>query len=343
MHPVKRGAAMGAGALAFGGLAAALIARRASRPSRDFVGKTVVITGGSRGLGFELARQFGRRGARVAICARTGEQVERAREKLEGLGIECFAQTCDVSQQEQVNKFIADVRSRFGAIDVLVNNAGIIQVGPFANQTVADFEQAMNANFWAAVYATYAVLPEMRERGRGSIVNISSIGGKIPVPHLLPYTASKFALTGFSEGLHAELNGTGISVTTVCPGLMRTGSQINALFKGQHEKEYAWFMLGGSTPLSSINASRAARQIVEATKHRRRELIITWQAELVARLHGLLPELTGAVLAQVNRLLPEPGSNETRRGSESESAATRNPITIGNRWASRRLNEKRAV
>jgi NAD(P)-dependent dehydrogenase (short-subunit alcohol dehydrogenase family) len=106
-----------------------------------------------------------------------------------------------------------------GTIDVLVNNASVIQVGPVSDHAVEDFEAAMATNFWGAAYTTLAALPVMRAAGRGRIVNIGSIGGKIGVPHVLPCSGSRFALVGFSEGLHAELTPAGILVTTVCPGL----------------------------------------------------------------------------------------------------------------------------
>ena len=327
-----------------GTIATAFAVREALKPGRDFEDKVVVITGGSRGLGLVLAREFGRRGASVAICARNAEELQEAEQRLRKIAPACFAQTCDVSYREQIESFLSAVRAHFGRIDVLVNNAGIIQVGPIANQTIEDFEQAMAVNFWAAVYATMNVLPEMRRRGDGNIVNISSIGGKIAVPHLLPYTASKFALTGFSEGLATELYRTGVKVTTVCPGLMRTGSQFQAIFKGQHEKEFAWFLLSSSTPLTSINVARAARQIVNATRRGQRELLITWQAELLARFHGALPELSSELLAQVNRLLPDAGepNSQTKKGRDSESLLTRNPVTASNRIAARRWNERHA-
>ena len=341
----RNAAAISAGALALGGVGAAFALRRAFRPRNDFDGKVVVVTGGARGLGFALAQEFARRGAKVAINSRSESEVASARDKLAALNFPCYAAVCDITDRQQVETFLSAVRSHLGPIDVLVNNAGIIQVGPFANQKIEDFEEAMAINFWGAVYNTYAALPDMLARRRGNIVNISSIGGKIAVPHLLPYSASKFALTGFSEGLNAELHGSGVNVTTVCPGLMRTGSQFNALFKGQNKKEFAWFLLGSSTPLSSINARRAACQIVNATKRNQRELIITWQAELASRVHGVLPELSGAVLARVNKFLPDAGSdNESKiKGADSESAMTRNPITTSNRIAARRLNERQSA
>src|SRR5205823_4029010 len=136
--------------------------------------------------------------------------------------------TCDVTHRREVTQFVRATRERFGRIDVLVNNAGTIEVGPMEVMTLDDYDRAMKTHFWGPLYMVLAVLPELRKRREGRIVNVSSIGGKISVPHLLPYCASKFALTGFSQGLRAELAKDGIVVTTVCPGLMRTGSPLNA-------------------------------------------------------------------------------------------------------------------
>lgn len=135
----------------------------------------------------------------------------------------------------------------------LVNNAGTIVVGPVENQSVEAFEHALRTNFWGAVYVTLSVTEGMKRQGGGRIVNIASIGGKVAFPHLLPYTASKFALAGYSQGLRAELAKDNILVTTVCPGLMCTGSPRNADSVGQHEKEYTWFTVSGSLPASSMN------------------------------------------------------------------------------------------
>ena len=232
-------------------------------------------------------------------------------------------------------------REHFGAIDVLVNNAGVIQVGPMEVMTLEDYEQAMKTHFWGPLYTTLAVLPEMREREDGRIVNITSIGGKISVPHLLPYSASKFALVGFSEGLRAELKKDGIVVTTVCPGLMRTGSPRNATFKGQHRAEYAWFSISDSLPVSSMSAERAARQIVEACKRGDAEVVLSIQAKMAVLFHGLFPGLTADLLGFVNRLLPAPGGIGTRRakGKESESDLSPSWLTTLSEQAAARNNE----
>jgi short-subunit dehydrogenase len=207
--------------------------------------------------------------------------------------------------------------------------------------TLEDYEEAMRIHFYAPLYTTLAVLPEMRRRREGRIVNISSIGGKISVPHLLPYSASKFALVGFSEGLRAELAKDGIVVTTVCPGLMRTGSPRNATFKGQHQAEYAWFTISDSLPVTSMKAERAARQVIAACKRGDAEVVLTIQAKLAALFHGVFPGLTADILGVVNGLLPEAGGIWTGRakGKESESELAPSWLTVLSDNAARENNE----
>ena len=291
----------------------------------DFKDKVVLITGGSRGLGLVLAREFAAAGSRLAICARDEEELAAAREDLENRGAEVFDAICDLRNQDEVNDLIGDVKTRFGQIDVLVNNAGVIQVGPLEVQTQKDFEDAMAIHFWAPFYTMQAVLPEMRERGAGRIINISSIGGKIAVPHLAPYCASKFALVGLSSAMQVELAKENIFVTTVCPGLMRTGSHINAYFKGQNKKEFALFSLSNALPVSSINAERAARQIIAASKRGDAEAIISTQAQFAARMHNLFPEFTSDILSLVNRLLPSEGGIGKGYATGLESASIVSP------------------
>lgn len=323
--------------------AGALVARALFRRSReyDLRGKTVLITGGSRGLGLVLAREFADEGASVAICARDPSELERARTDLAARGAKVLAFPCDVTDRAQVKELVEVVTDHFGGIDVLVNNAGVIQVGPLEVMTLEDFEEAMAVHFWGPLYAALETLPQMRRRRDGRIVNISSIGGKVSVPHLLPYSASKFALVGLSEGLRAELQKDNVAVTTVCPGLMRTGSPRNATFKGQHRAEYAWFSISNALPVTSIQAERAARQIVAATKRGQAELIISTQAVMAVKFHALFPEATADILALANRLLPGPGGigRNRAKGKESESAVAPSILTTLSDRAAQRNNE----
>jgi short-subunit dehydrogenase len=194
----------------------------------------------------------------------------------------------------------------------------------------------MDTMFWGIVRPTLAVLPGMRARKAGQIVNITSIGGKVSVPHLLPYSSAKFAAVGFSEGLSAEVARDGVHVLTVVPGLMRTGSHVNALFKGKNRLEYGWFSLGASLPVTSMNVSHAAERIVTAVRRRETELILTPQAQLLTRFHGLFPGFTTDVLKLVNRAMPGPGGigTETLLGKQSESVISESFLTtLGQRAA----------
>ena len=314
------------------------------RSGESLAGKVVLITGGSRGLGFALAQEFARHGSRLAICARSQRELENARSHLIAMGAEVLAVTCDVGVDDDVQSLVNEVIARFGRIDILVNNAGVIAVGPLESQTLSDFQEAMDVMFWGVVYPTLAVLPQMMKRRSGQIANITSIGGKVSVPHLLPYNCAKFAAVGFSEGLRAEMAKHGISVTTVVPGLMRTGSHLNAYFKGKNQDEFTWFSLGATLPLVAMDGNRAARKIVAAISRRQSEVILTPQAKLMARAQGMFPGATADLLGMVNRALPNAGvsGRERHLGRESETAVTRSFLTALGRKAARELNQTAA-
>jgi short-subunit dehydrogenase len=304
-------------------------------------GKVVVITGGSRGLGLAMARVFLRRGAKVALLARDPEALERARQLLAGHGM-VFVRPCDVRDETQVKQTIIDVRQELGEIDVLVNNAGTLTVGPMDTMTADEYREALNVFFWAPFYATMEVLPTMRQRRSGRIINISSIGGKISIPHLLPYSVGKFALAGFSEGLRAELIKDNVYVTAVYPGLMRTGSPRNADFKGKHRAEYTWFVLTDAAPGLSINADRAARQIVNACEYGKAELIITLPAKVAVKMHALFPGAASMFLAAASRLLPDAqgaADNAKQKGAQSATPITDSWLTTLDDHAAKKNNQ----
>jgi short-subunit dehydrogenase len=299
----------------------------------DLRGQVALVTGGTRGLGFLVARELGREGCQLVICARDPDELQEAQNDLARQGFVVLALQCDVADPDQVQEMIDIATSHYGRIDILVNNAGIIQFGPVQSMTRDDFKSALDIMFWGTVHPTLAVLPQMTARDSGRIVNITSVGGKVSVPHLVPYNSAKYAALGFSEGMHAELKQNGINVTTIVPGLMRTGSFINAQFKGQEEKEYTWFSLGSSLPLITIDAERAARQIVEATKRGDAERILSIPANILARFHGIAPATSSSILAAINRfVLPDPDGTQReavsgqdiqdRLDSDAQRAAT---------------------
>ena len=340
------GAALaGVAAVSAAALATVVLGRAARRRSNGLFGKTVLITGSSRGLGLAMAEEFARRGARVVLTARDEEELERARgvllsNQVMGGPDQVMVIAADLRRPEAAEYLIDRVTRAWGHLDILVNNAGIITVGPIENQSVQDFHEVMETNFFTGLHCTLAALPQMLERKAGMIVNITSIGGKVAVPHLLPYTASKFAAVGFSEGLHAELRGKGVHVLTVVPGLMRTGSHVNALFSGDAEKEYRWFSLGATTPGASTSARHAARKIVRAVIARETEIAITPQAILAARLSQLSPEITSRVMGMMNKVLPDAEERKAPpvRGMDARRLEPVPAKSIG--WAAaRRYNE----
>ncbi len=329
-----------AAAAAVGG---ALIARslRAGR-AIDFHGKSILITGGSRGLGLLIARQLGREGARLTIAARDADELERARIELKSRGIDVDVAVCDLRRRDDAEQLVRDVIARAGSIDVLINNAGMMQVGPLDHMGVSDFEEAMAVHFWAPLHAMLAAIPDMRGRQSGRIVNISSIGGRIGVPHLVPYCASKFALTGLSDSMRAELAKDGISITTVCPGMMRTGSPFNAWFKGRHRDEFTWFTVSDSIPVFSINGERAAWQVIDACRHGDAELVITLPARIAIIANAILPEAVALGMSVANRLLPAPidgGGGDAHSGWQSLSDWAPSKLTRLTDRAAARNNE----
>jgi NAD(P)-dependent dehydrogenase (short-subunit alcohol dehydrogenase family) len=307
-----------AGAVLLGAWVTARIIRTARYTLRD---KVAVITGGSRGLGLVLARHICAQGGSVALIARDREELARAKADLarRGGAPNAFGVQCDLLDAAQIEAAVRQIIDRFGKIDILINNAGIIEVGPLEHMTREDFERAMQLHFWAAYELISQIVPEMRTWGGGHIVNISSIGGKVAVPHLAPYSVSKFALTGFSDAIRAELARDNIHVTTVAPGMMRTGSHVNAKFKGKHDIEFAWFSASAGAPLISMNADRAARKILAACRRGQPSLTLTFAARGAILGNALFPNLTGYAMRLVNQFLPKPSAaegNQSRGGSE---------------------------
>src|SRR5438270_8629858 len=328
-----------AGAVLLGAWVTARIIRTARYTLRD---KVAVITGGSRGLGLVLARHICAQGGSVALIARDSEELARAKANLAPRGGAVLTVQCDLLDAAQIEAAVRQIIDRFGKIDILINNAGIIEVGPLEHMAREDFERAMQLHFWAAYELVSQIVPEMRTWGGGHIVNISSIGGKVAVPHLAPYSVSKFALTGFSDAIRTELARDNIYVTTVAPGMMRIGSHVNAKFKGNHDVEFAWFAASAGAPMISMNADRAARKILAACRRGQPSLTLTFAARGAIFGNALFPNLTGYMMRFVNQFLPKPSGaegNQLRAGSEvrrlapawlthsADKAATRNNET----------------
>jgi len=302
-------------------------------------GKAVVVTGGARGLGLAIAREAAKRGAKLGLFARSQDELNAARAELTRGGTTVSTAVCDVRNADDVATTLAGFARDLGPIDALFNVAGVISVGPLGALTLDDYRDAIETNFLGAVYAIEAVRPSMQARRSGRIVNITSLGGKVGIPHMLPYCASKYALIGYSAALRAELKRDGIGVVSIVPGLMRTGSPPHATFAGQPRKEYVTFALSDSLPFLSVDVKYAARLIVDACERGTAEKIVGWQAKVAIAAATAAPRAVENALGFVNRFLPGPGNGEHRSGFASESGVTRSFLTALGRRASFEQNE----
>jgi NAD(P)-dependent dehydrogenase (short-subunit alcohol dehydrogenase family) len=269
-----------------------------------------IVTGASRGLGFLIARELADRGHDLVVNARSESGLAVAAAALQERGAQVTTVPGDVADPALGQRLVDTATERFGRLDVLVTNAGSIQVGPAFAMRPQDFANAMDLMFYGVLHPVLAALPVLRRRGGGRILVITSIGGKLPAPHLLPYVAAKHAAVGFAEGLRVETVRHGITVTCGVPGLMRTGSPRNALFTGDQAAEHRWFTLGDSLPLVSMDAERAARKLVRGALKGKPEVVTTPLANIGMRLHAVAPSTTMRLVSLVNRLLP---TDETPR------------------------------
>jgi acetoacetyl-CoA reductase len=206
------------------GTAAAFIGGRLarSRHAIDFAGRSVVITGGSRGLGLVIARQLAAEGARLCLLARDAGELIRARDELDSLGADVMIVRCDIRRRADVRACVDQILDRWTAVDVLINNAGVIQVGPLEHMTEEDFENAMATHFWGPLHLMLELIPSMRRRGFGRIVNIGSINGQAGQYGQVNYAAAKSGIHGFTKALAQEGAAKGITVNAIAPGYIDT-------------------------------------------------------------------------------------------------------------------------
>lgn len=312
--------------------------------------KSVIITGGSRGLGLALAREFVKEGSLVTLIARDSAELQRAKNNLETLCLterylgEVFITPCDVTKKEEVEVAFSQVESRFGKIDYLINNAGALSAGPFDTMEIEDFEAQLKLHVISVIQAIKLVTPFFKKNKKGHIVNISSLGGLMPIPHMTSYATSKYALTGFTESVMSELAMDNISITGVYPGLMRTGSPIQAVFKGDHEKEFSVFSAGDMIPGVSVSAEYAAKTIIKGIKSGESEIIISSMAKINNFAHHNFPQTFSFLLKLMTPLLPKGQSKERKTGAEIRTVVKKKlwylPFSVASSVIEEDLNQK---
>ena len=262
--------------------------------ARSIAGNVVLITGASRGIGQALAKALAAEGCRLGLLARDGAKVS---ELAAQLGADSLALVADVTDRTAVRAAVAALEARFGRIDVLVNNAGVGLTGVIADLDPEALERVFRVNVTGSLHAIQAVLPGMRARRSGHIVNISSILGKVAVPQTAGYAATKFALQAISDGLRVEEAPSGIAVTVICPGSTETDFRDNEVRAGS-------LLVTERPRVGAVTAERVAAQIVSAIRRRPREVITTGFGRLLNVLDSAAPALLDRILARTYHKKP---------------------------------------
>ncbi|WP_416674526.1 SDR family NAD(P)-dependent oxidoreductase [Egbenema bharatensis] len=262
---------------------------------------TVLITGASQGIGKSTALLFARQGYNIVLAARNADHLNQVGQEITDLGGSALAIPTDVRQFEQVNHLVESALDQYGSIDVLINNAGIYISGPVAQFSLEDWHQAIDTNLWGYIHTIHALIPHWVTRGRGTIVNVGSIGGKVAIPYLTPYTTSKFAVTGLTEALRTELEPKGIHVCGVYPNLIKSSFLERAIFRGINEQDVHDRRQQVKQILAVPTIEEpddVARSIWRAVKNQEDEVLVG-SAKLSATTHSFFPGLMQWVLKHI--------------------------------------------
>ena len=248
----------------------------------DMDGKVVVVTGASMGIGEAIAKVFADHGARIVLLSRDASRAEAARHRV-GHTDRTLALACDVRNREEIDRVLGLTLHHFDRVDVWVNNAGVGIRDSVADMEMSACRELFETNFFGAVASLQAVAPVMREQGGGTIINISSVAGHIPVPFLTPYSATKFALNAIGKGARVELKRDNLNVLAVCPGYVTTdfGAHVVADKRGRVRPQ----------SVKGISAERVAQATFEGFRKKKREVIVPWTMIPVVKLYQFFPGL----------------------------------------------------
>lgn len=259
----------------------------------EVAGKVVVITGASMGIGEAIAKLFADEGARVVLLSRDAARAEAARGRV-GHTENTLALSCDVRNREEIDRVVSLTLHHFQRIDVWINNAGHGLMDSVAEVDMAACRETFDTNFFGTVECMQAALAVMKQQGAGAIINISSVAGHIPLPFHAVYSATKFAMNAFGKAANVELKGSGIQVTTVCPGYVKTDFSANAI-KGTEAKTVR------PSSVRGISVQRVARAVLRGYRQRKREVVVPWTMHPAIKVYQLFPGLVERTMAKISR------------------------------------------
>ena len=271
--------------------------RMASAKDVDITGRVVVVTGASMGIGEALARLFAARGCNVVLSSRDAARAEAARQRI-GLSERTLALSCDVRNREEIDKVVSLTLHHFGRIDVWINNAGYGMRDSVEMMDMAECRSLFDTNLFGAIHGMQAIIPVMKQQGSGTIINISSVAGHIPLPYSAAYSASKFAMNAIGKAARGELRSTGVHVLTVCPGFVKTNFQENRV-PGRSGMELR-------RPARGISADRVARATLRAYLKGKREIVVPWTNHIYVKFYQLFPRLVEDSMARMAKPVTKP-------------------------------------
>ena len=255
---------------------------------------TVLITGASQGIGRAIAQSFAENHYNVVLAARQSDRLDAAAQELEAAGHSALAILTDVKDPVQVEHLVQKAIAHYGAIDVLVNNAGIYISGAVEEFSLADWHQAIDTNLWGYIHTTHAILPHFLERQAGTLVNIGSVGGKISLPYLVPYTTTKFAVTGLTQALRSELSPKGIQVVGIYPNLIKSNFLERAIFRGKDDQDTRdrYDQVDKILKVPGIETpADVAKAVLHAVKHKQNKDVVVGSANMATAFNTVFPSL----------------------------------------------------
>lgn len=260
----------------------------------QYKNKTAVVSGAASGIGYELAMQLAQKGCNLALIDRNIDGLEKIKEQVESLDVQCFIKDVDVSDNNAFIAFADEVVDKYGQVDFLFNNAGVSLIDSVENQSLEDFHWLMNINFWGVVHGTNAFLSHLKKSNDAHIVNVSSLFGLLSLPLQSAYNSSKFAVRGFTEALKMEMAGTNVSVHCVHPGGIKTNITNSAKISSPHVERSK--ILDDFNKQAKTTAEQAASIILQGIDKKKRRILVGGDAKLLDRIVRWFPETYEKIL-----------------------------------------------